>query len=207
MVSEQGSIRIADRNCLGLGANITMCAIMENGNQIPNLDGTRRRRLILLCLGAAILIVIVISLGSNGNSKALSAHLVGSTNDANGHSHLLFEITNRQSGPINYGLWRLETRTTNGWQKASNYEAQPDRSVSCVCGRSARTIQIIAPEEGTAIRGFFGYERIDNAFKQKLAGICRAMGLGDPFSIGPLTRFGRFQLPETESTAPASNKR
>jgi hypothetical protein len=167
----------------------------------------RRRSLILLRLGAAMLIVIAISVGSSGNSKVLSAHLVGSTNDANGHSHLLFEITNRQSGPINYGLWRLETRTTNGWQKASNYEAQPDRSISCVYGRSARIIQIIAPEEGTAIRGFFSYERIDNAFKRKLTSVCRTMGLGDPFSIGPLTRFERFPLPETESIAPSSHQR
>jgi hypothetical protein len=158
--------------------------------------------LVLLAVGAGLL---VLRLQDSGD---FAVRVIGRTNDAAGQVQIIYEITNRTSRDVVFGLASVEARTDTGWQAASNSnthtEIRINRSLEAM---SVSAIRIFAPPGGKAVRGELQYEKDDGLLKRNLRTFARRVGLPrqvfDPRSSvlhDPRIPFGSIKLPEVETS-------
>jgi hypothetical protein len=153
----------------------------------------------LLLAGAIAFLVLI-----QGKPDDFPVRWVGTRIDSAGRLHFIYEISNRTSKSLDVHLV-LETRhERTGWWKASNNNLLENAQIRRLNAKATSEVDIIAPPEGTAIRGELQYRKDDGRIVRKLRafgyqlGLPRRWVMPGPSAFGDGYPFGSISLPVVE---------
>jgi len=124
-------------------------------------DAARMKTKLLLISGSLVLFIVFMAAALCRPSPSdFAVRVVGRTNDALGQVHVFYELTNMTAREPSLVLADIEAKTETGWHRASNSKLQQERG-KCrfVYAASNAVIHIVAPPEGTAVRGEVQYAK------------------------------------------------
>jgi hypothetical protein len=145
--------------------------------------------------------VVAVTTARRPSPAEFAVRVVGRTNDAMGQLHLYYEITNITARELHLALAEIEAKTETGWHQASNSQLQEERGKSrYLYATSNAVIHIVAPAEGSAVRGEAHYAKRNLWDKFRWQVYC--WGLPMHFCVSPVLgeEYRALPLPEVQKS-------
>jgi hypothetical protein len=165
-------------------------------------NAARTKTKLLLVSGPLVLfIAFMAAVLCRPSPPDFAVHVVGRTNDALGQVHVFYELTNMKARERSLVLAEVEAKTETGWQRASNSKLQQERGKSrFVYAASNAVIHIVAPPEGTAVRGEVQYAKRN--FIDKIRWQFYRWGFPTDFRAGSVLgeEYSTLPLPEVQKS-------